>query len=136
MSRISIAIACVAVLLVADSAQAQRRVPGYVNRPTISPYVNLFQSNNGGLNSYFAFVRPRQQLDQQLRQQNQLLQQNQFAVQREAVMIQQSINDATEQVLMQRPTSTAAGFRRPAGGFMNFGTFYPSNTNSNIMRRR
>lgn len=137
MSRITIAIASVALLFACGSAEAQvqRRVPGYVNRPTISPYVNLFQSNNGGLNSYFSFVRPRLRLDQEIRQQNQMLRDNQLAVQRESVMIQQSIEQAAEATLMQRPTSSAAAFRRPAGTFMNFSTFYPSNTNTIQPRR-
>ena len=135
MSRITIAIACVSLLLASNSALGQRRVPGYANRPAISPYVNLFQGNNGGLNSYFSFVRPRLQLDQQIRQQNQMLQSNQLAVQRESVLLQQSIEQAAESVLTQRPTSSSTAIRRPAASFMNFGTFYPSNTNSVQTRR-
>lgn len=60
-----------------EEAQAQR-VPGFNNRNTVSPWVNLFNNRTGGVNNYFQFVRPLQQqqrTNQQLGIQNQFLQQ-------------------------------------------------------------
>lgn len=112
-------------LLGADDAAAQRRTPGFVNKPALSPYVNLFQGNNGGLNSYFSFVRPRLELDNYVRQTNQRQAMTRQFIEQEAQMIQNSLQTALEDPgLSLRPTSTTARFR-PAGGFMNYSTFYP-----------
>jgi hypothetical protein len=112
-------------LLGADNADAQRRVPGFVNKPAISPYVNLFQGNNGGLNSYFSFVRPRMEMDAYVRQTNQRQAMTRQYIDQEAQMIQNSLQSALEDPgLSLRPASNTARFR-PAGGFMNYSTFFP-----------
>lgn len=57
-----------------------QRVPNYNRRPTVSPYINLFNNNQGGTNNYFSFVRPMQQqarVNQQQYTDNQYLQQQQ-----------------------------------------------------------
>ncbi|MEX0641557.1 MAG: hypothetical protein WD468_02595 [Pirellulales bacterium] len=61
----------------AGTAQAQRYEP---SRPTVSPYLNLFQNNRNGrsnsaLPNYYSFVRPLQQQNQTNRMQQQLVQQ-------------------------------------------------------------
>jgi hypothetical protein len=61
----------------AGTAHAQRYEP---SRPTVSPYLNLFQNNrigrsNSALPNYYSFVRPLQQQQQTNQIQQQLLQQ-------------------------------------------------------------
>jgi TolA-binding protein len=60
-----------------NTAQAQGYQP---SRPTVSPYLNLFQNNRGGqfnraLPNYYSLVRPQQQQQQVNQTQQQLLQQ-------------------------------------------------------------
>lgn len=65
------------------SALAQPMVPGGMQRPSVSPYINLLRGNSGINNAalnYFGIVRPEQQfrqqagfLQQQLNQTNQTL---------------------------------------------------------------
>ena len=127
MARTLLAIAGVClVLIVSDSAHAQRRTPGYSNRPALSPYVNLFQANNGGLNSYFSFVRPRQEMDKFMQQSSQRSMLQQSFAQQEAYQIQRTIEDTLEENQLQlRPTSTNA-MRRPAARYMQFSPYYPN----------
>ena len=127
MARTLLAIAGVClVLIVSDNAHAQRRTPGYSNRPALSPYVNLFQANNGGLNSYFSFVRPRQEMDKFMQQSSQRSMLQQSFAQQEAYHIQRTIEDTLEENQLQlRPTSTNA-MRRPAARYMQFSPYYPN----------
>ena len=69
------AIFALTIFAVTSEAKAQRS-PGFASRPAISPYINLFRGNTGGINSFFSFVRPVQE---QLRfNQNQLQQNRRF----------------------------------------------------------
>jgi hypothetical protein len=43
-------------------------------RPTLSPWLNLYQRNSGPLDNYHSFVRPELQLQGTLRQQNTAIQ--------------------------------------------------------------
>ncbi|MCA9150714.1 MAG: hypothetical protein KDA92_15485 [Planctomycetales bacterium] len=128
MARTLLAIAgCCLVLATVDTASAQRRTPGYANRPALSPYVNLFQANNGGLNSYFSFVRPRQEMDKFMRQQSQRNYMQQQFVAQEAYQIQRTIEDTLEENQLQlRPTSSGNAMRRPAARYMQFSPFFPN----------
>jgi hypothetical protein len=115
-----------AMLMAGSEAEAQRRLPGFVNKPAISPYVNLFQGNNGGLNSYFSFVRPRMEMDAYVRQSTQRQAMTRQFIEQETQQIQNSLQMAIEEPgLGLRPTSTNTARFRPAGGFMNYSTFYP-----------
>lgn len=126
-----------AVLSSSQTALAQRRAPGYSSRPTISPYFNLFQANNGGLNSYFSFVRPRQQMNQFMQDVNRRESLQAAAVQYETRELERSLANTIEGTAKQlnlRPTPGSA-YRKNAGQFMNYSAFYPQG-NSAPMRRR
>ena len=99
MFRYCLSIISVALFLVAGGEQEAhaQRVPNYNRRATVSPYINLFNSNQGGVNNYLSFVRPMQQqarfnqmqsnenrfLQQQLMHQRTRGQINQFAARRQ-----------------------------------------------------
>lgn len=75
------------------------------NGPTVSPYLNLLQTNSQGFNSYQTLVKP-------------ILDQN-SALQRQGGAIQQ--------LQQQQATSSAGGGRRATGHatyFMNYSHFY------------
>lgn len=79
MNRLSILIACAAMLLASQTAYAQRSLPRYEPPygPTLSPYLLFSQRPLGGYDNYNAFIRPRFELRSTLRTQNgQLLQLN------------------------------------------------------------
>ena len=126
--RMWIAFICGAMLALASTpaAMAQRRVPGFVNRPALSPYVNLFQSNNGGLNSYFTFVRPRLEMDRFMRQTAEWEASQRAFVAQESVQLQRSLEETLEDTAVQlRPTNSSA-IRRPPARFMQYAPFYPT----------
>jgi hypothetical protein len=146
MARLVLLLGCLAVWGASIStAEAQRRVPNFRNRPAISPYANLFRADNAGLNSYFSVVRPQQMLQQQMRESNfelglqqQLLDERTLLFQQE---LQQSLQAGTTSGLQLRPTtgSAATAVRRPAGTFMNYSTYFPTGTtlqNSQLRVRR
>lgn len=93
------------------SAPSVNPMANIMNRPTVSPYLNLL---NGGPGNYQSFVRPFAQNQQQLRQQ-----QNQIGgLQRGLNQVQQSL---------QAPTS-GDGSLRPTGHtsqYMNYSHYYP-----------
>ncbi len=121
-------------LFVVQEATAQRRVPYYKRRPTISPYVNLFRSDNGGIYNYFTWVRPQLEFQQFREQTDRQLAQQRQQVAQQSMLAQQQLQQAVQQrVLQLRPTSTAVAPRAPAG-FMNFGRFYPQGS-ADVRRR-
>ncbi len=125
-----------AVLSSSQTVLAQRRVPGYSNRPTISPYFNLFQSNNGGLNSYFSFVRPQLQMNQFMQDVNRRESQQAAAVQNQTRELERTLVstlEGTSKQLNLRQTPGSA-YRKTPGQFMNYSTFYPQG-NSTLRRR-
>ena len=76
MFRYCLPLACLFAFAITSESMAQRtsqRIPNYNRRPTVSPYINLFNSNQGGVNNFFQFVRPQQQ---QARFNNQQVAQN------------------------------------------------------------
>jgi hypothetical protein len=133
-----------AMLICCNVAEAQRRTPGFRGRPAISPYVQLFQGSNAGLNSYFGMVRPRVDVEQQLMSNaNEFLYQQQQMDQR-SLQLQQELEDTLSQgtsTLQTRPTTGSGAVRRPAGAFMNYSTYFrgaatSAGTGSSIGRTR
>ena len=95
--RTTFVLLCCAVVLSVNvrsaSAQFGGRIDRPINRPTVSPYINLFRNNNNasGVLNYYGLVRP--QLDQQRANQQfgQNLQQLQYqqGLQRSGLGVQQ-----------------------------------------------
>lgn len=122
------------LLATGDSAEAQaprRRTPSYQNRPTISPYVNLFNPSVGGINNYIGYVRPQMQWDQFVqdttRRENQMARDSQQQAQEIERTIVGAIQDEERTILQMRPTSSGT-IRRAPGTFMNTGRYYPGST--------
>ena len=128
MICIRFTLACVTASLVCGHAEAQRRIPGFVDRPVISPYVNFFNSNSGGVNNYFSFVRPQLKMEQYVRDTARQMAFNRSFVKQEAVQLQRAINAVPEGILQLRPSTSSNAIQRPRAQFMNFGTFYPSSS--------
>ncbi len=116
----------------ASNAQVRRYEP---NRPTVSPYLNLFRNdfNNGPLPNYQALVRPlQQQYETNQVQQRVLLQQNQALRQ-----LNTNIEDVERRAATGRlvaPTGRGAWFRRPArsAGYLNTSRFYSQSGTAGI----
>ena len=111
-----------------EECSAQRmagpRVPNYTRRPVISPYVNLFNNNQGGINNYFSLVRPMQQ--QQLINQQQF-NQNRYLQQQLAQPYQQGYGPMLVPPGSQgmfRPTGAGVGQPSTAASFFNYSHFY------------
>lgn len=116
----------IAVLLIvglgATDSFAQRRLP---SRPSISPYVNLFNNTTGGVNNYFQFVRPLQQqarinqrqFNQTARLQRQLLQPQVGGAQ----VIGPNALPATG---LLRPGTQGVGVPTQAATFFDYSHFY------------
>lgn len=139
MSRILPIIAFAAVVLfIAESSEAQRlgnrRTPVRNTRPAISPYVNLFRGDNGGLNSLYGFYIPRSRTLDFANQTNRELQYQRDLLTRDTLSLQREIQDASQQqqqqqgrgMLQMRPTASASGgVRRQAGTFLNHSNYFP-----------
>lgn len=121
-----------------QEANAQRQ-PNFNRRPTVSPYINLFNNNQGGTNNYFSFVRP---LQQQARLNQQQFTDNQFLRQQQ----QQFINNPGIQSNplqfggtpngqgMLRQGSRGIGMQSTAATYFNYSHFYQ--TPQTVGRRR
>ncbi|CAN5368819.1 hypothetical protein BH11PLA2_BH11PLA2_23770 [soil metagenome] len=87
------AVALITFAVVATTASAQPMMPqGPVMRPTVSPYVNLLGSRNGGFggataSSFYGIVRPEQQFRQQSN-----------ALQQQLTMTNQNLNNVQGQL--------------------------------------
>lgn len=126
-----------AVLASSQTVLAQRRAPGYANRPTISPYVNLFQSNNGGMNSYFSYVRPQLQMNQFMQDVTRRESQQAAAVQNQTRELERTLVstiEGTSKQLQLRQTPGSA-YRKAPGQFMQYSTFYPQGNGTQSRRR-
>ena len=128
MTRIFI-LTCVAVaagLIATEQASAQR-VPYYQTRSPISPYLYLNRGSVGGVPSYYAWVRPQQEI-RDLAQRQQLQQQRVIGIERQLL-----VRPATELApsaaqpgeLYLRPGTLAAP-QNTVGGYMNYSHFYPT----------
>lgn len=93
----------------------------FLDRPTVSPYLNLLTRNQFGISTYHSIVRPMMEQREQSRQQSSQIQRMQQQMQ--------------ESQLAQRQQA-AAGLR-PTGhptGYMNYMQYYPGF--ANLHRRR
>ena len=144
MKRIAILLAACAVsVCFSDSLHAQRRVPYSSRRPTVSPWVSLYQSSNGGINSYLGMIRPRQEMIQ-FADQTMRFAETQRMIDRESSYEFNELQQSIEQgVLQQRPTSPAARTPSRCATYMNYSRYYPqsggprsggSTVNRNTMR--
>jgi hypothetical protein len=84
------------------AAEAQMYQPP---RPTISPWMYLFQRNAGPIGNYHSYVRPEMQLRDTLRQQNMRIQQQNAALQATGQQVQEIEGQRTI-----RPTGTGSVF--------------------------
>jgi hypothetical protein len=121
---------------IGGESHAQRRIPGFVNQPAISPYINLFQGSNAGLNSYFTFVRPRLAMQDFVLRSAERQAFDERMIQRESLQIQRAVEETLgESALTLRPTNRG-GLRRPAGAFMNTRQFYPESSSAQLRSYR
>lgn len=114
---LTLLLSAVAVEAYAQGGPSQSRfVPA---RPTISPYLYLSRGTVGGVPSYYAWVRPRFELERQMNQVNQQLNflDRQILLEQQMNQVQQGQLDAKYQ---------AVGSPSTAATFMNFSHFYPT----------
>ena len=125
------------ILLITSTSEAQRngkrRNPIRNQRPSISPYANLFRGDNGGLNSLYGFYIPRartlefaNQTTRELQAQRSLLSEDTVKLQREIQSLYKTDTEASPQnrpMLQMRPSGSAV--RRRAGAFQNHSSFFP-----------
>jgi hypothetical protein len=134
MHRTLIALVAAAMIsTLSSTADGQRRRnsfgPGYGfgRTPTISPYVDLFRGNVGGLNSYLSVVRPQQR--QIMFDQNQMAENRQFEQQlmQNQMMMQQSMGMPQPMGaggVMLRPGTQTLRAPMPAASYFNYSHYY------------
>jgi hypothetical protein len=137
MNRIIYVLALSVSVGVTQPGFAQRRASVYrPATPAVSPYLNLLRTSEGGLPSYYAFVRPFQQQQTTNQQQTQLLLRQEREIQQ--LRDQRIIIGETRQEFVQgtAPTGTGSGFMTTGrdSGFLNYSHFYPLRRQS--VRRR
>ncbi len=123
MFRYWMPLACLLAVSFAHESMAQRqsrRIPNFNRRPTVSPFINLFNSNQGGVNNYFSFVRP---LQQQARINDQQIAQNRFL---ERQFTQPIVNTTSggQQSGLLRQGSQGVGQASTAATYFNYSHFY------------
>jgi len=98
---------------VVGSVRVANAQPPYLNRPTFSPYLQLFRSDPGPLGQYHSWVRPRQQLQRTLSRQSAAIRSQQRSV--------QSLQGEVSRFGTTGPTrATGAG-----STFMNYSHYFP-----------
>lgn len=121
MIRYCLPLVALTLLVLASNESFAQRVPNFNRRPTISPYVNLFNNNQGGVNNYFSFVRPIQR-QQQFNQQQ--LRENRFLQRQLSQPPQAQIPSGQLQSGMLRAGSQGIGQPSQAAGYFNYSHFY------------
>lgn len=114
------------ILITSEDVRAQR-VPNFSRRPTVSPYVNLFNNNQGGVNNYLSFVRPMQQqarFNQMQSNENRFLQQQLLNRQQGFGNSQIQVGGAAPQGML-RQGAQGAGMPSTAATYFNYSHFYP-----------
>lgn len=114
------------ILFVGIGEATAQRIPGYTRRPTISPYIQLFNSNQGGINNYFSFVRPMQQqmqMNQQQAVENRYLQQ-QVIDNRAAMMGGINPLDPVAGQGMMRPSNVGVGQPSVSATYFNYSHYF------------
>jgi hypothetical protein len=112
MARLILPLALGCILCASQSAWAQRLQryqPPY--GPTLSPYLEYYRRPSGVLNNYHMFVRPRVELRQTLRSQQQQI----------LTLDRELRRAAVSQVREAEVAPTGTG-----SGFMNYSHYYPS----------
>jgi hypothetical protein len=84
--------------------------------PTLSPYLDYFRQNAGVLNNYHTFIRPQQQLQNTINQQN-------AAIQRNARRLGTLNLDVTNLKEFRESVISPTGH---GATFMNYSHYYPS----------
>jgi hypothetical protein len=113
---LTILIGCVLLCASAAPAHAQRGSSPYFQRPTLSPYFELFRRDSAPLGTYHSFYRPRVRLQDTLSRQYADLQRQQASI--------RSLREQVSQVSEAQRT----GAVRPTGTgsvFMNYSHYYP-----------
>ena len=101
----------------AEPATAQSRSRTYrPATPTMSPYLGLLRRDSGALPNYYTFVRPQQEL--------------------QATVRQQDANIGNLQNRLQRVETTPVAPTGVSGGFMNYSNFYQFPRNARGRARR
>ncbi|MCE5268552.1 MAG: hypothetical protein LLG00_11770 [Planctomycetaceae bacterium] len=101
------------ILSAASMAHAQAQPGDPASRPALSPWFGLYQKNGGPLDNYHMFVRPRFQLNNTLRQQQDAIQSNNAGIR----SLDQEMTSTQERMGI-RPTGSASVF-------MNYSHYYP-----------
>lgn len=106
-------------------AQNFNRIERPLDRPTFSPYLNMFRGGNGPVMNYFGMVRPQQEFLNQNRQLNDQLE----SVQQQQQQLQQPMNGFSQQRIPGVYTMSVTGhptafmtFRSGAAGGPNAGS--------------
>ena len=124
MFRLSFAMTLAIAAFSCVHESAAQRVPGYAQRATLSPYVNLFNNNQGGVNNYFTFVRPLQQqarINQQQAMQNRMFE-RQLMGPTNSLYPQQGAAQFPQGML--RPANVGVGQPSTAATYFNYSHFY------------
>jgi len=110
-----ISIAAMAVLATTQAASAQSPRGRYSSPsgPTLTPHLDYFRRDNGVLNPYFNFVRPKFQAYDELRQLESRLQ-------------QQDLRQAELRQDLQAVRETPAAVTGTGATYMNYSHFYPT----------
>ena len=109
-SMVVVLLAACGALLIARPAEAQGTYRP--SRPTISPWLNLYNRNPGPLGNYFTYVRPQMETREALQQQDTRIRQQGAGIQ----TLGQQVT-SLEQQGPTAPTGTGAGF-------MNYSHYY------------
>jgi hypothetical protein len=106
-------------LLLSSAALAQggpARGPYTPVRPPISPYMNFFRPDVGGVPSYYMFVRPRIDIQQRFQQ------------------VDQDLGTLEGQLQRRGPARPGVGQPSTAATFMNYSHFYPAKSAAGPVR--
>jgi hypothetical protein len=99
--------------ILGPTTECRSQTPYQPTTPTISPWINLFQSRPGPLGNYNSYVRPQMELQDTLQQQGAYIQQQGVGLQTLGRTLWQ-----VEHTVRMRPTGSGSVF-------MNYSHYYP-----------
>lgn len=107
-----------------DQAEAQYLQRYRPSTPVLSPYLGLTASNNGALPNYFAFVRPMENFQQTVREENRMFNQQRMELNRQRNQLQQLKTEFGQSGIA--PTGQAGWFQVGGrqSGFRNTSHFF------------
>ena len=137
MVRLLISVLAFLVLLSASTDAQAQRVP--MRRTTLSPYLNLFRGNTGGVNPFFTFVQPalnQQQFIQQQTRQNLRLQQQ--ILTNQAGLAGPFAGQLPPGQSIVAPLQTGVGSTRAPASYFNYSHYYgvPTRGPGLVIQRR